>query len=182
MVDLTGDEEEAPPLTLLTREPIRTHPNSDREQIIALDEPEENPIIGLDSPKKPRFAKKGYYDRATVESEDRLRALDRSVQRRIRKRIAKAEQKARAIQIFKGKWPKVEKIVKAELAFGAPVASLHPDAPSHSTPKRIGLEDLRDSLRHCVQHCSSFYNMNGQPSLSPGTWPDHLSWAEARST
>ena len=88
--------------------------------------------------------------------------------------------KARVKQTKKGRWPKVAKIVKAERALNAPVAFLHPDAPRHSTPKRVGLEELRDSLRHCTQHCSSFYNMNGQPSLSPGTWPDHLSWVEAR--
>ena len=140
----------------------------------------ESPIVSHDSSERSRFKNKGHYDRAIVESEDLQRARDYTIQRRLRKRMAKAEMKARAIQTFKGKWPKVEKIVKAERAFGAPVASLHPDAPNHSTPKRIGLEELRESLRHCVQHCTVFFNMNGQPSLSPGTWPDHLSWAEAR--
>ena len=179
VVDLTEEEGEAPPLT---RVPAGTYQIRDSapNPTIVFDELEENPIVSQDNSERPRFKKKGYYDRAIVESEDLQRARDRTIQRRLRKRMAKAELKARAIQTFKGKWPKVEKIVRAERAFGAPVASLHPDAPSHSTPKRIGLEELRDSLRHCVQHCNIFYNMNGQPSLSPGTWPDHLSWAEAR--
>jgi hypothetical protein len=60
------------------------------------------------------------------------------------------------------------------------VASLHPEAPRTSTPKRIALEDLHEGLRHCTQHCSSFYNQNGQPPLYKGTWPDHLSWDQAR--
>ena len=49
-----------------------------------------------------------------------------------------------------------------------------------STPKRVGLEELKESLRHCTQHCQSFYNRNGQPSLSPSTWPDPFSWDQAR--
>ena len=184
VVDLTVEEGEAPPLT---RNPTRTYQSRDivPNPTIVFNENlnknfNENPIVSQDISERSRFKNKGYYDRAIVESEDLQRARDHTIQRRLRKRMAKAEMKARAIQTFKGKWPKVEKIVKAERAFGAPVASLHPDAPNHSTPKRIGLEELRESLRHCVQHCTTFYNMNGQPSLSPGTWPDHLSWAEAR--
>ena len=115
-----------------------------------------------------------------VESEELQKVLDRVRARKLRKRIKKAELKAKRKQTKK--WPKVDKIVKAERALGAPVAALHPEAPRHSTPKRVGLEELKDSLRHCIQHCSSFFNMNGQPSLSPGTWPDHLSWAEARKS
>ena len=184
LVDLTVEEGEAPPLT---RNSTRTYQSRDIVPIptIVLNEnpnktSNENPIVSHDSSERSSFKNKGHYDRAIVESEDLQRARDHTIQRRLRKRMAKAEMKARAIQTFKGKWPKVEKIVKAERAFGAPVASLHPDAPNHSTPKRIGLEELRESLRHCVQHCTVFFNMNGQPSLSPGTWPDHLSWAEAR--
>ena len=184
LVDLTVEEGEALPLT---RNSTRTHQGRDivPNPTISLNETpnktsDESPIVSHDSSERSRFKNKGHYDRAIVESEDLQRARDYTIQRRLRKRMAKAEMKARAIQTFKGKWPKVEKIVKAERAFGAPVASLHPDAPNHSTPKRIGLEELRESLRHCVQHCTVFFNMNGQPSLSPGTWPDHLSWAEAR--
>ena len=184
LVDLTVEEGEAPPLT---RNSTRTYQSRDivPNPTIVLNEnlnktSNESPIVSHDSSERSRFKNKGHYDRAIVESEDLQRARDYTIQRRLRKRMAKAEMKARAIQTFKGKWPKVEKIVKAERAFGAPVASLHPDAPNHSTPKRIGLEELRESLRHCVQHCTVFFNMNGQPSLSPGTWPDHLSWAEAR--
>ena len=184
LVDLTVEEGEALPLT---RNSTRTHQGRDivPNPTISLNETpnktsDKSPIASHDSSERSRFKNKGHYDRAIVESEDLQRARDHTIQRRLRKRMAKAEMKARAIQTFKGKWPKVEKIVKAERAFGAPVASLHPDAPNHSTPKRIGLEELRESLRHCVQHCTVFFNMNGQPSLSPGTWPDHLSWAEAR--
>ena len=184
LVDLTVEEGEAPPLT---RNSTRTYQSRDivpNPTIVLNENPNktsnESPIVSHDSSERSRFKNKGHYDRAVVESEDLQRARDYTIQRRLRKRMAKAEMKARAIQTFKGKWPKVEKIVKAERAFGAPVASLHPDAPNHSTPKRIGLEELRESLRHCVQHCTVFFNMNGQPSLSPGTWPDHLSWAEAR--
>ena len=184
LVDLTVEEGEAPPLT---RNSTRTYQSRDivpNPTIVLNENPNktsnESPIVSHDSSERSRFKNKGHYDRAIVESEDLQRARDYTIQRRLRKRMAKAEMKARAIQTFKGKWPKVEKIVKAERAFGAPVASLHPDAPNHSTPKRIGLEELRESLRHCVQHCTVFFNMNGQPSLSPGTWPDHLSWAEAR--
>ena len=184
VVDLTMEEGEAPPLT---RNSTRTYQSRDivpNPTIVLNENPNktsnESPIVSHDSSERSRFKNKGHYDRAVVESEDLQRARDYTIQRRLRKRMAKAEMKARAIQTFKGKWPKVEKIVKAERAFGAPVASLHPDAPNHSTPKRIGLEELRESLRHCVQHCTVFFNMNGQPSLSPGTWPDHLSWAEAR--
>ena len=184
LVDLTVEEGEALPLT---RNSTRTNQGRDivPNPTISLNETpnktsDESPIESHDSSERSRFRNKGHYDRAIVESEDLQRARDYTIQRRLRKRMAQAEMKARAIQTFKGKWPKVEKIVKAERAFGAPVASLHPDAPNHSTPKRIGLEELRESLRHCVQHCTVFFNMNGQPSLSPGTWPDHLSWAEAR--
>ena len=184
LVDLTVEEGEALPLT---RNSTRTYQSRDivpNPTIVLNENPNktsnESPIVSHDSSERSRFKNKGHYDRAIVESEDLQRARDHTIQRRLRKRMAKAEMKARAIQTFKGKWPKVEKIVKAERAFGAPVASLHPDAPNHSTPKRIGLEELRESLRHCVQHCTVFFNMNGQPSLSPGTWPDHLSWAEAR--
>ena len=184
LVDLTVEEGEALPLT---RNSTRTYQSRDivpNPTIVLNENPNktsnESPIVSHDSSERSRFKNKGHYDRAIVESEDLQRARDYTIQRRLRKRMAKAEMKARAIQTFKGKWPKVEKIVKAERAFGAPVASLHPDAPNHSTPKRIGLEELRESLRHCVQHCTVFFNMNGQPSLSPGTWPDHLSWAEAR--
>ena len=184
LVDLTVEEGEAPPLT---RNSTGTYQCRDivPNPTIVLNENQnktsnESPIVSQDSSEESSFKNKGHYDRAIVESEDLQRARDYTIQRRLRKRMAKAEMKARAIQTFKGKWPKVEKIVKAERAFGAPVASLHPDAPNHSTPKRIGLEELRESLRHCVQHCNVFFNMNGQPSLSPGTWPDHLSWAEAR--
>jgi hypothetical protein len=184
LVDLTVEGGEAPPLT---RNSTRTYQSRDivpNPTIVLNENPNktsnESPIVSHDSSERSRFKNKGHYDRAIVESEDLQRARDHTIQRRLRKRMAKAEMKARAIQTFKGKWPKVEKIVKAERAFGAPVASLHPDAPNHSTPKRIGLEELRESLRHCVQHCTVFFNMNGQPSLSPGTWPDHLSWAEAK--
>ena len=184
LVDLTVEEGEALPLT---RNSTRTFQGRDivPNPTISLNETpnktsDKSPIASHDSSERSRFKNKGHYDRAIVESEDLQRARDYTIQRRLRKRMAQAEMKARAIQTFKGKWPKVEKIVKAERAFGAPVASLHPDAPNHSTPKRIGLEELRESLRHCVQHCTVFFNTNGQPSLSPGTWPDHLSWAEAR--
>ena len=184
LVDLTVEEGEALPLT---RNSTRNYQSRDivpNPTIVLNENPNktsnESPLVSHDSSERSRFKNKGHYDRAIVESEDLQRARDYTIQRRLRKRMAKAEMKARAIQTFKGKWPKVEKIVKAERAFGAPVASLHPDAPNHSTPKRIGLEELRESLRHCVQHCTVFFNMNGQPSLSPGTWPDHLSWAEAR--
>jgi hypothetical protein len=178
VIDLTL-EEEAPPLTKVPFKIIQVR-DSGLNPTIDLDRTEKIPIVSLDRSEVPRFLKKGNYDRAVVESEDLHRALDRATQLRNQRSVAKAELKARAKQTKKGKWPKVAKIVKAERALSAPVASLHPDAPRHSTPKRIGLEELKDGLRHCTQHCSSFYNMNGQPSLSPGTWPDHLSWVEAR--
>ena len=69
---------------------------------------------------------------------------------------------------------------RAERSLAPPVASLHPDAPRTSTPKRIELEELQEGLRCCTQHCQSFYTRNGQPSLFTGTWPAHLSWDQAR--
>ena len=178
VVDLTL-EEEASPSTKAPFKIVQVR-DSGLNPTIDLDRSEKIPIVSLDRSEVPRFLKKGYYDKAVVESEDLHRAIDRATQLRNQRRVAKAEMKARVKQTKKGRWPKVAKIVKAERALNAPVAFLHPDAPRHSTPKRVGLEELRDSLRHCTQHCSSFYNMNGQPSLSPGTWPDHLSWVEAR--
>lgn len=39
---------------------------------------------------------------------------------------------------------------------------------------------MRDELRSVVQENSSFYNFNGQPGLSPGCWPDTLSWPQTK--
>ena len=87
----------------------------------------------------------------------------------------------------KGKYPKdIRKIIKkssldrAERSLAPPLATLHPDAPTTSTPKRIGMEEMKIGLRSCTQHCQSFYDRNGQPSLDRGTYPDHLSFKEAR--
>ena len=184
VIGLTLEEETSPSANVpqITKVPIMIVQARDSGlyPTIDLDRSDKIPIISLDRSEVPRFMKKGNYDRAVVESEDLHRALDRAAQLRNQRRVAKAELKARAKQTKKGRWPKVSKIVEAERYLNAPVASLHPEAPRHSTPKRVGLEELRDSLRHCTKHCSSFFQMNGQPSLSPGTWPDHLSWAEAR--
>ena len=128
---------------------------------------------------------------AQIDQEALQKAIDRQATLRVMKRVRKAEEKAKAAQRSppqkKGKYPKnVRKIVKkssltrAEMSLAPPVASLHPEAPRTSTPKRIALEDLREGLRHCTQHCSSFYNRNGQPPLYEGTWPDHLSWKQAK--
>ena len=122
----------------------------------------------------------------TLEKEDLKRALDRVGQLKVQKEVAKSESKAKGKK-SKGKYPKnIRKIIRkssldrAEMSLAPPVASLHTDAPRTSTPKRIGLEELQAGLRHCTQHCQSFYNRNGQPSLDPGTWPDTLSWNEGR--
>ena len=176
--DLTLEEEAPPPVEAPFK--VIWVRDSGLNPTIDLDRADKIPIVKLDRSEIPRFQNKGNYDRAVVESEELQKVLDRVRARKLRKRIKKAELKAKRKQTKK--WPKVDKIVKAERALGAPVAALHPEAPRHSTPKRVGLEELKDSLRHCIQHCSSFFNMNGQPSLSPGTWPDHLSWAEARKS
>ena len=154
------------------------------------------PVVRLDRAEvanylkaiKAKKAKKDKRCQAQIDQDALKKALDRQASLRVMARVAKAEEKAKATQRSKkGKYPKdVRKIVKkssltkAERSLAPPVASLHPEVPRTSTPKRIALEDLREGLRHCTQHSSSFYNRNGQPPLDPGTWPDHLSWNQAR--
>ena len=151
------------------------------------------PVVRLDRSEIAKYlkAEKSKSDKrcqAQIDQDALQKAIDRQAKLRVMQRVAKAEETAKAAQrLRKGKYPKnVRKIVKkssltrAEMSLAPPVASLHPEAPRTSTPKRIALEDLRDGLRHCVQHSSSFYNRNGQPPLDPGTWPDHLSWDQAR--
>ena len=60
------------------------------------------------------------------------------------------------------------------------MAALHPAAPNTSTPTRVTADQLIDELRYVVQGDSSFYNFNGQRGLSPGCWPDTLSWAQTK--
>ena len=165
------------------------------------------PVVRLDRNEVTNYFRAKKSEKKAKEAENRCQAqidleaiqnaLDRQAQLRVMRRVAEAEKVAKAAQKSskienrksksKGKYPKnIRKIVKkssltrAEMSLAPPVASLHPEAPRTSTPKRIALEDLRDGLRHCTQHCSSFYNSNGQPPLYKGTWPDHLSWDEAR--
>ena len=167
-----------------------------------------NPVIHLDRNRIPvvridrsevenylkaqRLAKKAKETdkrcQAQVEQDAVQDAIDHQATKRVMRRVAEAEKTAKAAQKSKkGKYPKnVRRIVKksnltrAEMSLAPPVASLHPEAPRTSTPKRIALEDLRDGLRHCVQHSSSFYTQNGQPPLYKGSWPDHLTYDQAR--
>ena len=122
---------------------------------------------------------------AQIDLEAVQKAIDRQAQLRVMERLAKAEKVARAKQTSKkGKYPKnLRKIVKksslnrAERSLAQPV---DPEAPRTSTPKKVLLEDLQDGLRYCTQHCSSFFNRNGQPPLDEGTYPDYLSLDQAR--
>ena len=158
------------------------------------------PAVRLDRSEIAKYleAQKSKSDKrcqAQIDQDALQGAIDRQAKLRVMQRVAKAEETAKAAQRSqrlrkgkgKGKYPRnVQKIVKkssltrAEMSLAPPVASLHPEAPRTSTPKRIALEDLRDGLRHCVQHSSSFYTQNGQPPLYKGSWPDHLTYDQAR--
>ena len=139
VIGLTLEEETSANVPQITKVPIMIVQARDSGlyPTIDLDRSDKIPIISLDRSEVPRFMKKGNYDRAVVESEDLHRALDRAAQLRNQRRVAKAELKARAKQTKKGRWPKVSKIVEAERYLNAPVTSLHPEAPRHSTPKRV---------------------------------------------
>ena len=163
------------------------HLDNNRIPVVRLDRSEvANYFKAQKSEKKAKETDKRC--QAQIEQDAVQNAIDHQAQMRVMRRVAEAEKTAKAAQKSKkGKYPKnVRKIVKkssltkAEMSLAPPVASLHPEAPRTSTPKQIALEDLREGLRHCTQHCSSFYTRNGQPPLYRGTWPDHLSWDEAR--
>ena len=108
-------------------------------------------------------------------------AINREYQLEQQRKLSQKEQKARKKAFNKETKRRAKasnRIERAEMALNAPVATLHPAAPNTSTPNRVTADQLRDELRSVVQGDSSFYNFNGQPGLSPGGWPDTLSWSQ----
>ena len=113
---------------------------------------------------------------------DLRHAINREKQLMQQRKIAEKEMKAKK-KLFEKEIKKEAKrrakagnnrIERAELAMGAPVAILHPSAPHTSTPNRVTLDQLKEGLRCAVQENSSFGKFNGQPSLRAGAWPDSL--------
>ena len=136
------------------------------------------------SPKKNLS---GEDDPLKLSPSDLRHAINRQKQLDQQRKLAKNEQKARkkAKKAFEKETKRRAKasnnrIERAELALNAPVAALHPTALHTSTPTRVTADQLRDGLRSVVQEGSSFYNFNGQPGLSPGCWPDTLSWPQTK--
>ena len=117
------------------------------------------PVVRLDRSEIAKYleAQKSKSDKrcqAQIDQDALQRAIDRQAKLRVMQRVAKAEETAKAAQRSqrlrkgkgKGKYPRnVQKIVKkssltrAEMSLAPPVASLHPDEPRTSTPKRIAL-------------------------------------------
>ena len=83
-------------------------------------------------------------------------------------------------RLRRGYKQKTKALNRAELDLGAVASALHPQNPSTSTPKHIGQEEMKENLRYLSQCNESFHNANGKPSLERGTWPDYLSFKEAR--
>lgn len=119
-----------------------------------------------------------------ISPSDLRHAINRQKQLEQQKKLAKKEQKARKKSFQKETKRRAKasnkRIERAEMALNAPVATLHPAAPSTSTPNRVVADQLREDLRYVVQGDSTFFNFNGQPRLSPGSWPDTLSWSQTK--
>ena len=134
--------------------------------------------------RSPSPKKNSGSESSGISPSDLRHAINRQKQLEQQKKLAKKEQKARKKSFQKETKRRAKasnkRIERAEMALNAPVATLHPAAPSTSTPNRVVADQLREDLRYVVQGDSTIFNFNGQPRLSPGSWPDTLSWSQTK--